>query len=159
MIFSTFILAVISFFSVSLVHAQTIQEQIIANCQAGMCNIFEVTIVVARGDIPRKVRTVAREYVYTTDNDKEPQKQIHYVEVIEKNEDSCTKKVRVPQPIYESVTKLMASLSGDSKDAPPTLTPSQQSMMLFYTTIMQQTLNFDCISELRNNPPNPRGQR
>lgn len=59
----------------------------------------------------------------------------------------CTKTAQVPGPVFHAVTAVMNSVeNGIQKNggSMPALTPLQQTMLLFYTTIMQQTLNFDC---------------
>lgn len=59
----------------------------------------------------------------------------------------CSKTAIVPNTVFKAITAVLASVK-DSIDqgggAPPAFTPMQQTMLLFYTTIMQQTLNFDC---------------
>ncbi|NBW83102.1 hypothetical protein EBR21_15240, partial [bacterium] len=56
----------------------------------------------------------------------------------------CTKQVKVPYPVYESIAAIMATLDGSNGEPPPAFTPAQQTMLLFYTTLMQQTLSFTC---------------
>ena len=67
-----------------------------------------------------------------------------YKSHINKSGNKCQKHVRVPKPIYKSVVDLMDGLSGKNGPANPTFTPAQQTIMLFYTTIMKQTLQFSC---------------
>jgi hypothetical protein len=58
--------------------------------------------------------------------------------------DSCTKEVRVPQPVYETIVQIMESMQGTNGEPPPALTPTQQTVLLFYSTLMQQTVGFTC---------------
>lgn len=121
------------------------QPDTVMNCANGMCTIFEVTIAISRQDGEVKTRKIKKEYI----SPGETQPRYSYFEIVEKNENTCTKRVTVPQPVYESITKLMASLPGNAAEPNPTLVPSQQSVLLFYTTLMQQTLNFDCSGLMR----------
>lgn len=57
----------------------------------------------------------------------------------------CRKSVRVPAPAYDAVIKIIDSVAASSAGGlPPALTPAQQTMLLFYTTVMQQTQGFTC---------------
>lgn len=59
----------------------------------------------------------------------------------------CSKTANVPHSVFKAVKAVMGSVEhsiNQNGGAAPALTPLQQTMLLFYTTIMQQTLNFDC---------------
>ena len=58
----------------------------------------------------------------------------------------CSKNVRVPRPVYEAVTRMFDSIvqRGGAQSLPASLTPSEQTVLLYYNTIMQQTMNFQC---------------
>lgn len=58
----------------------------------------------------------------------------------------CRKEVRVPRVVYEAVTQMFNSVvrRGDQGALPASLTPAEQTMLLYYNTIMQQTMNFQC---------------
>lgn len=58
----------------------------------------------------------------------------------------CRKEVRVPKVVYEAVTQIFHSVltRGDNGALPASLTPAEQTMLLYYNTIMQQTMNFQC---------------
>ncbi len=58
----------------------------------------------------------------------------------------CRKEVRVPKVVYEAVTQMFNSVltRGDNGALPASLTPAEQTMLLYYNTIMQQTMNFQC---------------
>ncbi|NBO38357.1 hypothetical protein EBU99_07215 [bacterium] len=58
----------------------------------------------------------------------------------------CKKEVRVPRSVYFAVNAMMESMltRGAGNGLPTTLTSSEQSILLYYNTIMQQTMNFSC---------------
>jgi hypothetical protein len=59
----------------------------------------------------------------------------------------CSKTAIVPSAVFKAVTAVLSSVKDNidhNGSTAPALTPVQQTMLLFYTTIMQQTLNFDC---------------
>jgi hypothetical protein len=58
----------------------------------------------------------------------------------------CKKNVRVPRAVYEAVTRMFDSIvqRGGAQSLPASLTPSEQTVLLYYNTIMQQTMNFQC---------------
>lgn len=58
----------------------------------------------------------------------------------------CRKEVRVPKPVHDAVTRMFSVVvsRGGPQSLPAALTPSEQTMLLYYNTIMQQTLNFQC---------------
>lgn len=63
------------------------------------------------------------------------------------NTAECTKTAEVPAAVFNAVKAVMNSVENGIQrngGSMPALTPLQQTMLLFYTTIMQQTLNFDC---------------
>jgi hypothetical protein len=59
---------------------------------------------------------------------------------------TCRKEVRVPKVVFEAVTQMFSSVlsRGDQNALPASLTPAEQTMLLYYNTIMQQTMNFQC---------------
>ena len=59
---------------------------------------------------------------------------------------TCRKEVRVPRVVFEAVTQMFRSVlnRGDQNALPASLTPAEQTMLLYYNTIMQQTMNFQC---------------
>jgi hypothetical protein len=58
----------------------------------------------------------------------------------------CRKNVRVPRSVYDAVTRMFDSIvrRGGVQSLPASLTPSEQTVLLYYNTIMQQTMNFQC---------------
>jgi hypothetical protein len=58
----------------------------------------------------------------------------------------CRKVVRVPKAVHDVVNRMFSSLNdrGGPSALPAALTPAEQTMLLYYNTIMQQTLNFQC---------------
>ena len=69
-----------------------------------------------------------------------------YGSTVTRSGNQCTKQVRVPREIFLSVINMMKSLSSEGGQ-PPAFTPAQQTMILFYTTLMQQTLQFQCTQQ------------
>ncbi|MEN9530169.1 MAG: hypothetical protein RI932_2042 [Pseudomonadota bacterium] len=59
---------------------------------------------------------------------------------------TCRKEVRVPKVVFEAVTQMFRSVlsRGDQNALPASLNPAEQTMLLYYNTIMQQTMNFQC---------------
>lgn len=59
---------------------------------------------------------------------------------------TCRKEVRVPRAVHRAVTKMFEVIDdkGGAQGFPPTLSPAEQTMLLYYNTIMQQTVNFQC---------------
>lgn len=108
-------------------------------CDDSGCVIFEVTVHInTHGGQPYLKRVLNG--VPISEN------QSAIVETsIYKLNDTCTKSVKVPFPIYQSITSILGQLAGEEGDeVPPILTPTQQSLMIFYSTLMQQTMNFQC---------------
>lgn len=58
----------------------------------------------------------------------------------------CRKEVRVPREVHRAVTKMFEFIDskGGAQGVPPSLTPAEQTILLYYNTIMQQTINFQC---------------
>lgn len=58
----------------------------------------------------------------------------------------CRKEVRVPRVVFEAVTQMFNAVvqRGEQGALPASLTPAEQTMLLYYNTIMQQTMNFQC---------------
>lgn len=102
------------------------------NCRGGICEIFRVTDSVTK-------RVANNTNVSGSDGgvilvDTEPK-------TVTK---TCWKAARMPRPIYDAIIKMMKSLGDPNEDTPVVYTPAQQTMLLFYNTLMQQTLNFKC---------------
>ncbi|NRA69185.1 MAG: hypothetical protein HRU19_32240 [Pseudobacteriovorax sp.] len=67
-----------------------------------------------------------------------------YNSVVSRAGDTCSKDVTVPRDTFNAIQTIMRSISGADGNPAPVLTPTQQALILFYTTIMQQTLGFEC---------------
>lgn len=104
------------------------------------CVIFEVVIHMNTSVSSPIVRS--RSDVLVIGNSYNP-----YGSVVRRSADKCSKEVRVPRPVYEAIMQIMRSLYDSSGSPGPALTPAQQTILLFYTTIMQQTLQFRCSDE------------
>jgi hypothetical protein len=105
--------------------------------ESGQCVVFEVTIhMKAVASVP--VVNVANNNVITINNTANL-----YGTTVRRVADTCTKQVRVPKEVFKAIISIMKSLSG-ANGQQPAFTPAQQTMLLFYTTLMQQTLQFEC---------------
>lgn len=101
----------------------------------GQCVIFEVSIQMdSSADRPLIVNSPI---IYLDDSNS-------YTTTVIRKGDVCTKQVKVPYPVYQSIAAIMSTLDGSNGEPPPAFTPAQQTMLLFYTTLMQQTLSFTC---------------
>jgi hypothetical protein len=101
----------------------------------GLCIIFSVSVKL---DAPvQRTMNSQRTERLTIHNETR-----YYRSDISSSGNRCQKHVRVPKPVFMSIVNLLASLN--SLEQRPAFTPSQQTMLLFYTTIMQQTLQFTC---------------
>lgn len=60
----------------------------------------------------------------------------------------CKKVVRVPRAVHDAVTQMFNSIvaRGGAQALPAALTPSEQTILLYYNTIMQQTMSFQCVN-------------
>lgn len=106
------------------------------NCKQGQCVIFQVTISLD-SQIESPVILKETEVIYIGGEKNE------YDTVTTKAGNDCNKKVVVPIKVYRSITQILDSLDGHGEPM-PTLTPAQQTILLFYTTLMEQTLSFTC---------------
>lgn len=106
------------------------------NCGAdGQCVIFEVNIQMdSTADRPLLINSPI---IYLDETNS-------YTTTVLRKGDVCTKQVKVPYPVYKSIAAIMSTLDGSNGEPPPAFTPAQQTMLLFYTTLMQQTLSFTC---------------
>lgn len=102
----------------------------------GQCVVFEVVIKLNYSTTIPVVRQTTD--VITINNTANP-----YGSTVRRQADSCTKQVHVPREVFQAIIGIMSSLTTDGLQ-PPALTPAQQTILLFYTTLMQQTLQFQC---------------
>ena len=101
----------------------------------GQCVIFEVNIQMdSSADRPLLINSPI---IYLDDSNS-------YTTTVIRRGDVCTKQVKVPYSVYQSIASIMSTLDGSGNEPPPAFTPAQQTMLLFYTTLMQQTLSFTC---------------
>ena len=107
-----------------------------SNCNPdGQCVIFEVSIQMDSAvDKPVVINSPV---IYLDDTNS-------YQTTVMRKGDTCTKQVKVPYSVYQSIASIMSTLDGSNGEPPPAFTPAQQTMLLFYTTLMQQTLSFTC---------------
>lgn len=117
----------------------------VPDCDTPTCTIFEVKISIDTKNNKEESIRLSKSFYIPGD----PEKHYKYYETIVKKQDSCSKKVEIPYPIYRSVVKVLGQIAGTEDGMPaPTLTPAQNTILLLYTTIMQQTVNFDCSEQL-----------
>jgi len=64
--------------------------------------------------------------------------------IVRHHGDKCSKQVHLPKDVYLPIVAVLRSLAPQDGEQPPAFTPAQQTMLLFYTTLMQQTLQFNC---------------
>ncbi|MBF0300965.1 MAG: hypothetical protein HQK51_19815 [Oligoflexia bacterium] len=57
---------------------------------------------------------------------------------------NCTKTINVDKSVYRAITTYMKSLTNEDGTTRPAFTPAEQTMILFYTTIMKLTNGFTC---------------
>jgi hypothetical protein len=105
-------------------------------CVRGQCTVFQVVVRLPAHTASSKEDSLGVIYIGGSANE--------YSSTVEVSGDACSKEVRVPQPVYETIVDIMKSMSGDRGEPPPVLTPAQQTILLFYSTLMQQTLSFTC---------------
>lgn len=117
----------------------------IPECNTPICNVFEVKISIDAKN--GKNETIKLSKTYKVPGD--PRLHYRYYETLERKQDSCSKKVDVPYPVYKAITAVLGQIANEEGGVPaPTLTPAQNTILMFYTTIMQQTINFDCSETL-----------
>ncbi len=107
-------------------------------------------IPVTRSPLPGGGTTVATPVAATpstSPSEQKPSLDLAYGLYVASDSVECSKTAIVPSPVFKAVIAVLSSVRDDidrNGSAAPALTPMQQTMLLFYTTIMQQTLNFDC---------------
>lgn len=102
----------------------------------GQCVVFEVDIKLSYSTAAPIVKQTND--VIVINNIANP-----YGSMVRRHADSCVKQVHVPKEVFLAIIAVMSSISGNGQQ-PPALTPAQQTILLFYTTLMQQTLQFQC---------------
>jgi hypothetical protein len=119
-----------------LVHAgQAFAAQ--GQCQAGLCVMFEVSVALESQLGPSV--TVNKSEVAMINGVSNS-----YSTRVIAAEDRCTKQVLVEESYFRAMKAVMDSVVDANGGAEATLTPSQQTMLIFYSTLMQQTLGFTC---------------
>jgi hypothetical protein len=105
-------------------------------CQNSQCTVFQVAVKLKNPQAAKVEDSMGTIVIGGYSNP--------YSSRVEILGDSCTKEVRVPQPVYETIVQIMESMQGSNGEPPPALTPTQQTILLFYSTLMQQTVGFTC---------------
>lgn len=137
------IAAAVLFAQSSFAYTETYSPMDESACgEDGLCIIFSVAVKMD-GPVQRSMNSQRTERI-TIHNETR-----YYRSDISSHGNKCQKHVRVPKPIFLSIVNLLASLN--SQEQRPAFTPSQQTVLLFYTTVMQQTLQFTCsVKDLQN---------
>jgi hypothetical protein len=104
--------------------------------ESGLCTVFQVAISI--DDTGARGSTTDNDVIYIGGSANP------YISKVTWKDDTCSKQVRVPRDVYVSILSVMKSISGSNGSAAPALTPAQQTILLFYSTLMQQTLSFTC---------------
>lgn len=122
-----------------LAQAQAVFESNLENgrCVSDYCVIFSVSIEM--DSFVETPVTVQNSFVFTFDDSES-----NFDTVVSLAGDECSKEVTIPRDTFNAIQAVMASIAGSGNEPVPVLTPAQQSLLLFYTTIMQQTLSFTC---------------
>jgi hypothetical protein len=106
-------------------------------CRAAQCTVFQVAVKLRAPQTPKIEDSMGTIVIGGASNS--------YSSRVEILGDTCTKEVRVPQPVYETIVQIMESMQGSNGEPPPALNPTQQTVLLFYSTLMQQTVGFTCV--------------
>lgn len=109
-------------------------------CEGDVCVLFEVVI---KNESPptanRKYRVVNKQFTYGSLTQS-------YSESLAVAANGCSKNVTVPKAIFVAIANIIRNTLGDGDVPVPALTPAQQTIFLFYSTVMQQTLSMTCAS-------------
>jgi hypothetical protein len=105
-------------------------------CRFSQCTVFQVAVKLRSPQTSKVEDSMGTILIGGQSN--------AYASRIEILGDTCTKEVRVPQPVYETIVQIMETMQGSNGEPPPALTPTQQTVLLFYSTLMQQTVGFTC---------------
>lgn len=117
-------------------HANSTMPSVSQVCRASQCTVFQVAVKLKHPTTAKIEDSMGTISIGGYSN--------NYSSRIEIIGDTCTKEVRVPQPVYETIVQIMESMQGSNGEPPPALTPTQQTVLLFYSTLMQQTVGFTC---------------
>ncbi len=117
--------------------AETVMPSVAQVCKGSQCTVFQVAVMLRNPPASKVEDSMGTIMIGGYANS--------YSSRVEILGDTCTKEVRVPQPVYETIVQIMESMQGSNGEPPPALTPTQQTVLLFYSTLMQQTVGFTCV--------------
>jgi hypothetical protein len=111
-------------------------------CKDDFCTIFEVEVFNKRA--AQSERNPAGVYIHG--NGTESEDKMFYGLYIATESMKCRKSAIVPRAVFNAIVGMLETIGKlNASGTPPTAyTPAQQTMLLFYTTIMEQTQNFEC---------------
>ena len=111
-------------------------------CKDDFCTIFEVEVF--NRQAAHSARNPAGIYVHG--NGAGAEEKLFYGMYVASESIKCRKSAIVPRPVFNAIVGMLETIGKlNASGSPPTAyTPAQQTMLLFYTTIMQQTQNFEC---------------
>ena len=113
-------------------------------CANGACTVLRVTIDLDSSKEDPIYNQARNSVIYGNDR-------YTYDTVIFRAADTCTKAVIVPEDVFFAIAAVFRTIAGVNGTPPPVLTPTQQTLLLFYTTLLQQTQGFECAPRDLNN--------
>jgi hypothetical protein len=123
-------------------------------CNGSLCTLFSVSvnkknfnITTYVGDGMPAQQSTGNNYYYGNTQASGPSGKLGYGIQVTWENTNCTKNINVDKSIYESVTTYMKELINVTPGEPktyPQFTPAEQTMILFYTTVMDLTKGSTC---------------
>jgi hypothetical protein len=125
-------------------------------CNGSLCTLFSIsankksfTITTSLGNGMSGMQTGGTNNYYgnTQANQQGVTGQLGYNISVSWDNTNCTKNVNVDKSVYDSVTTYMRELLNSTAGEPstyPQFTPAEQTMLLFYTTVMDLTKGSTC---------------
>jgi hypothetical protein len=107
-----------------------------SQCKNGACTILRVEIEL---DTQQNRPIYNRQYQSIITGNTT----FYYDNLVYTAEDRCTKEVIVPVEVFRAIASVFRTIGGNG-NPPPVLNPTQQTLILFYTTLLQQTQGFTC---------------
>ena len=138
--------------------AKQIMVQDMANlaCKGSLCTLFSVSVnkktfnittYVGDGMPAQQGSGTTNKYGTTSNGQTGSSGKLGYGVQISWDDTHCTKNVNVDKSVYDSVTTYMRELRNATPGEPstyPAFTPAEQTMILFYTTVMDLTKGSTC---------------
>jgi hypothetical protein len=133
---ATAVMATVAFAQEALASRAVQQGFDRSQCSNGMCTILRVIVELNSSSQEPVVRIARHDFDdgFTAYN---------YDTVVQRADDVCSKDVIVPADVFNAVGAVFRSITIGGTPS-PVLTPTQQTLLLFYTTLLQQTQGFEC---------------